>query len=433
MPLDFTLFPPLAWLAGGGIAAGLWLLARGLGGYRTATRIADTGTSSVASMAAGEVRVAGIIEPAEVTLISPLQSERCVYYRATIDTGEDGVDVRGDDEEVRAVGFTVRDATGAVRIFPRGARWDAPVLFDATTGSFGDESRDLDLRRGNATAVAEHDRDTAIAELLSLRPTTGDGEHPLLRGRGSGRRHYTEARLAPGDAVTVVGRALPFSDLADPTESDVAVGSEVAADDPEVLADLAEARAAGLLADDPTDAWGNAAIPGFGIGRPVRAPELDLAARILPLADSEDAARYERTFHIAPTTLILASTPDVPLLIVYGMPGNAEDRYQDRFIVGLLGAILAIASAVIGAIMLGGAFGTCVRRRVQRSSPWGSSSSSSDSSRSPTTTRSWPCASGSTRPGRISTSPSNSAMISSHRWSAPSRAHWPSSRMSCPR
>ena len=83
MPLDVTLVPPIAWLAGVGIAAGLWLLARGLGGYRTATRIADTGTSSVASMAAGEVRVAGVIEPAEVTLISPLQSERCVYYRAT--------------------------------------------------------------------------------------------------------------------------------------------------------------------------------------------------------------------------------------------------------------------------------------------------------------------------------------------------------------
>ena len=358
MPLDVTLVPPIAWLAGLGIAAGLWLLARGLGGYRTATRIADTGTSSVASMAAGEVRVAGIIEPAEVTLISPLQSERCVYYRATIDTGDDGVDLRGDDEEERAVGFTVRDATGTVRIFPRGARWDAPVLFDATTGSFGDEPPDLNLRRGNATAVAEQDRDTAIAELLSVRPAIGDGGHPMLRGKGSGRRHYTEARLAPGDAVTVVGRALPFSDLADPTESDVALGSEIAADDPEVSADIAEARAAGLLADDPTDAWGNAAIPGFGIGRPVRMPELDLAAHALPLADTEDAARYERTFHISPATLILASTPDVPLLIVHGMPGIAADRYQDRFIVGLLGAILAIASAMIGAIMLGGGFGT---------------------------------------------------------------------------
>lgn len=40
------------------------------------------------------------------------------------------------------------------------------------------------------------------------------------------------------------------------------------------------------------------------------------------------------------------------------MPGIAAGRYQDRFVVGLLGAILAIASAMIGAIMLGGGFGT---------------------------------------------------------------------------
>lgn len=357
--MDVTIIPPIAGLAGAGVAAGLWLLVRGLGGYRTATRIADTGTSSVASMAAGEVRIAGIIEPAEVTLISLLQSERCVYYRATIDSGDDGSDLHGNVEEERAVGFTVRDATGTVRIFPRGARWDAPVLLDATTGSFGDDPPDLDLRRGNATAVAEPDREAAIAELLSLRPAVGEGGNPLLRAQGSGRRrHYTEARLAPGDAVTVVGRALPFSDLADPAESDLALGSEVVADDPEVTADLAEARAAGLLADDPDDAWGNAAIPGFGIGRPVRAPELDLAAHTLPLAPTEDAARYERTFHIAPATLIVASAPDVPLLIVHGMPGNAADRFQDRFIVGLLGAILAIASAMIAAIMLGGGFGS---------------------------------------------------------------------------
>lgn len=357
--MDVTIIPPIAGLAGAGIGAGLWLLVRGLGGYRTATRIADTGTSSVASMAAGEVRIAGIIEPAEVTLISPLQSERCVYYRATIDTGDDGVDLGGDVEEERAVGFNVRDATGAVRIFPRGARWDAPVLFDATTGSFGDDPPELNLRRGDATAVGEQDRDAAIAELLSLRPAVGEGAHPLLRGQGSGRRrHFTEARLAPGDAVTVVGRALPFADLVDPAESDLALGSEVAAEDPEVTADLAEARAAGLLADDPDDAWGNAGIPGFGIGRPVRAPELDLGAHTLPLAATEDAARYERTFHIAPATLIVASAPDVPLLIIHGMPGNAADRYQDRFIVGLLGAILAIVSAMIGAIMLGGGFDT---------------------------------------------------------------------------
>lgn len=346
--------PYLVALAAGGIGAGLWLLARGLGGYRTATRLADTGTSTIASMAAGEVRVAGVIEAAEVTLVSPLQSEPCVYYRASIDSGDEGVAVQADFAEERAVGFQVRDASGSVRVFPRGARWDAPVCFDDATGSFGDAPAALRLRTGGATATAEPDREEAIAALLSVRPMAGATGHPLLRAGRSGHRRYREARLAPGDAVTVVGQALPFADLADPAEADIALGSEVGADDPEVAADLAEARALGQLAGDPEEAWGNAAIPGFGIGRPVRAPELDPDADALPLAPAAEAARFERTFHIAPEALVIAAAGDVPLLIVHGVPGAAVDRHQDRFVVGLSGAILAIASAVALAVMLTG-------------------------------------------------------------------------------
>ena len=56
-----------------------------MGSYREATRIGDTATSRIASLAAGEVQVSGVIEPAELTLISPLQSTPCVYYRATVE------------------------------------------------------------------------------------------------------------------------------------------------------------------------------------------------------------------------------------------------------------------------------------------------------------------------------------------------------------
>ena len=177
-------------------------------------------------------------------------------------------------------------------------------------------------------------------------------------GTGRRRRRYREARLAPGDTVTIVGRAIPFSDLADPTEADQASGSGVAADDPEISADLAEARAAGLLADDPAEAWGNAAIPGFGIGRPVRPPELDAEADALPLGSAEEAAAIERRFTIAGGTLILASAPDVPLLIAHGLPGAAADRHQDQFVIGLLGAVLAIGSAIALALVVSGGFGS---------------------------------------------------------------------------
>ena len=57
-------------------------------------------------------------------------------------------------------------------------------------------------------------------------------------------------------------------------------------------------------------------------------------------------------FAIAPETLVLASAPDVPLLIAHGVPGVATGRYQDRFIVGLLGAVVAIACALALALMV---------------------------------------------------------------------------------
>jgi hypothetical protein len=357
--MDVTFVPQVAALAAAGIVAGLWLLARGLGGYRLATRIGDTSTSTIASLAAGEVRVSGHIEAAEVTLVSPLQNMPCVYYRASI-RGEDDVAGVGDDfAEERAVGFRVRDDSGDIRVFPRDARWDAPTLFDERTGSFGEEPSGLALRTGSAIGLAEPDRATAIAALLAVRPADDDLTHPLLRGRRSGgRRQYREARLSVGDAVTVVGRALPFRDLADPSESDVALGSELASDDPEVAANIAEAREAGILLADPEEAWGNAAIPGFGIGRPTREPELDPAAEEPTIASAEDAARAERTFDIAPEALVIASAPDVPLLIAHGVPGAAVERQENRFIVGLLGAVLAIASAVAFAVMLTGGLGT---------------------------------------------------------------------------
>ncbi len=347
-----------------GVVAGLWLLVRGMGGYRTAARIGDTGTSRIATLAAGEVRVSGRIESAEVMLTSPLQSAPCVYYRSSIESGDDDLIEADDVVEERAVGFRVVDESGDVRVFPRGARWDAPVCFDDRTGSFGEEPAGLSLRSGSAVAPAEIDREAAIAALLTVRPAAGtdfdEGGGSLLGGFSTGarrRRHFREARLAPGDAVTVIGRAMPFSDLADPAEADQASGPGVEADDPEVAADLAEARAAGLLADDPEEAWGNAAIPGFGIGRPVRPPELDPAADALPLGSAADAERIERRFSIAPHTLVLASAPDVPLLIAHGLPGVAADRHQDQFIVGLLGAVLAVGSAMALALVFGGAFG----------------------------------------------------------------------------
>jgi hypothetical protein len=351
--VDLEIVPSVALLAGGGFIGGLALLVRGMGGYRTASRIADTSTSRIGSIAAGEVRLSGRIEPAELMLVSLLQSVPCVYYRSTI---RDDDDDPGDTEE-RAVGFRLRDATGSLRVFPRGARIDAPVRFEESAGTLGDEPPGLSMRIGESLRAGEPDRDAAVAELLRVRDPDTDPLRPR-HAEGHGQRRYREARLEPGDAVTVVGRALPFGDLPDPAGAAIGTGADaVDGGDPEVAADLAAARAAGTLLSEPLDAWGNAAIPGFGIGRPIRAADIDPAADPLRLADPGVAARVAQTFEIDPGTLVMAASEEVPLLIAHGTPGAASVRQQDRFLLGLVGAVVSVVSAMVFAVMLGGGFG----------------------------------------------------------------------------
>jgi hypothetical protein len=347
--------PTLNWwsavLSGGGIVAGLTLLVRGLAEYRSTVRLGDTSTSTISSLAAGEVRISGVVEPAELTLVSLLQGAPCVYYRATIGRSGEVSTTDGSFTEERSIGFRVRDRTGSIRIFPRGARVDAPLRLNAATGVMGDEPPGLAIRTGSATRPVEIDRDSAIADLLRVHhPDTGD-RPAVLRG-GEGLREYHETRLEPGDAVTIVGRAMPFADLADPIAADYGTEADRLDTDPEIAADLAEARLAGALVLDPVDAWGNAAIPGFGIGRPATSPDLDPAAHRLPLATAEETARVEQIFEIEPGALVVASSREVPLLIAYGRPGVVMARSQLRVTIGLLGAVLAIASAMVLAVVL---------------------------------------------------------------------------------
>ena len=209
-----------------------------------------------------------------------------------------------------------------MRVFPRGARFDVPDRFSERDGAMGDRPPGLDFRTGSPFGPGPADRDGQIAALLTVRAEGGNGggflgfadadrSFGISSVRvGGGRRSYREARIEPGDVVTVIGRAMPFDQLADPASADLAEGHDLH-DDPEIAADLAEARAAGILETDPAEAWGNAAIPGFGIGRPARAPELDPAATQPAVVAAAEAALAERTFTIAPDELVLAAAPDV--------------------------------------------------------------------------------------------------------------------------
>jgi hypothetical protein len=344
-------------LCAAGVAGGLWLLWRGFAGWRSAAQIGDTATSRIATLAAGEVRVTGTIEPAEVLLVSPLQGRQCVWFRASITSS--GRDERGLFDDERGIGFRLRDASGTIRIFPRGARIDAPDRYDERTSLFGEPPPGLAMRGASVVPVEPTlDREAAIAELLTVHPPDPglDADGLGRSDGGSGARRYREARLEPGDVVTVLGAARPFGRLDDPGGADTLDrhGDPLTGlADPTVAAEVAEARAAGELLT-PEQAWGNAAIEGFGIGRPVREPELDPRATQPTLATADEAARIERTFDLEPDLLVLASEPDAPLLIATGSPTEAVAREQDRFFLGLLGALLAIGSAVVGAVVLSG-------------------------------------------------------------------------------
>ncbi len=342
------------------LVVGLWLFVRGMVAYRDEARVGDIATSRIASLAAGEVRLSGTIEAGEVTLVSPLQSVPCVYYRSRVT--EDRSDVRREvlDEE-RAVSFRIRDASGAVRVVPSGrVDWNVADCWQERTDLDGDEPLGLNRNRGAATTLTDVDRAVAIADLLTVKqpmPLADDSGPTLAVGLGSGNgRTYSEARLEPGEVITIVGAARPYRDL----EAELA--RPLLSDDPELEADLEAARAQGRLAATPEEAWGNAAIPGFGIGQPTRAPELDPDAdrpSILSPTQAEAAeARAEARFIIGPDELVVGQPEGEGQLVVYpGTAAQAVDRERYTLLIGLLGAVLAIGAAVLMAAQLSGVLG----------------------------------------------------------------------------
>ena len=327
----------------GGLLLGLGALWRGFRAQRMGARVEGLATSRIATLAAGEVSVSGTVEPAGVTLISPILARECLYYDAKIRAANDENETSWSD--TRAVGFFVRDASGTIRVLPRGARWDMPLDIDDSSGL----TRPLGGAPDAPGALPSTDSFSGLALLAAAH------QKPPQR--------MTEAVLEPGDPVTVVGYALPYRDLTDPASADafLAVGET----DVEVAGDIAEARAAGLLEGSAEEAWGNAAIPGFGIGQPTRPPELDPAvepqtatATTGTSADTPGSSTPPLSqFEIPDDALVLASTADVPLLVAGGIPQEVATRSSDAFLLGLLGAVLAIGSAIVLALSLAGAFG----------------------------------------------------------------------------
>jgi hypothetical protein len=66
--------PQVFVLAAFGLVAGLGLFVKGIGGYSRAARVEGFGTSAIRSVAVGEARLSGLVEAADLTLVSALQS-----------------------------------------------------------------------------------------------------------------------------------------------------------------------------------------------------------------------------------------------------------------------------------------------------------------------------------------------------------------------
>jgi hypothetical protein len=350
-----------------GLIGGVVLFARGLVAYRRDRLISAVATSSLDGLAAGEVRVSGLVQAVDQQLTSPLQSRPCVWYRARIESTDDSRRVLLDEE--RAVHFRVIDGRGSIRVAPAGARWEIDPDFDESTSLTGAEPPGLERRRGASYDMVLPDdpgdmtdaqRQAAIDALLTVdRPASpeasdGTGGFGLLGGilETSRGRRYREARLEVGETVTIIGQALPWADVRQQLEA-VGNGGNV---ERAIADDIADARAAGELAATPEEAWGNAAIPGFGIGQPTRPPELDPDAQPPRVAGPTPHEAAMDRYEIPADELVLARAPDgaLALAIYRGTPQAATQQHDLAFVLGLVGAVMAVCCTLaLGAVLTG--------------------------------------------------------------------------------
>lgn len=364
--ITFDEFGPWTLFVAAGLVGGIALFVRGLVAYRRDRLISSVATSTLDAIAAGEVRVTGVVEPIDQTLISPLQSKPCVWYRSRIETTGDNSRVIFDEEKSQE--FRLRGANGEIRVVPRGARWEIGTAYDETTSLTGDDPPGLARRSGSAYAswldrdaetMTELERDAAAQALLTVQrpaPSTIGTDRvesaatwSAYLTNESGRR-YREARLEPGQTITIMGQAWPWGDV----RESVLAWNPSDNIERDIAGDIAAARARGVLVASPQEAWGNAAIPGFGIGSPTAQPELDPRARQPELPEDpsihEDAlAKYD-----IPEEELVLSRGLKGMAVYAGTPAEATRHHDFAFLLGIVGAVMAALCAfALGALLTG--------------------------------------------------------------------------------
>jgi hypothetical protein len=362
--VSYDAFGPEILLVAAGLVGGLFLFVRGLVAYRRDRLISSVATSSLDGIAAGEVRVSGVVEPIEQTLISPLQSQPCVWYQARVETTGDNARILLDEEKSQE--FRIRNETGEIRVVPRGARWEIGTAFDERTSFTGSEPASLRRRSGAAYAsyierepgtMSDLERETAAQALLTVQqPAVPFGTEDWDKGgnlfsntMGEGRR-YREARLEPGQTITVLGQAWPWGEV-----REVVIKWNPSSNIERGMAnDLADAREMGMLASSPEEAWGNAAITGFGIGEPTASPELDARVEQPDVPDVEVHDEALKKYDIPDEELVLSRGLKGGMAIYPGSPQQATQHHDFAFLVGIIGAVMAALCAFALGVLLTG-------------------------------------------------------------------------------
>ena len=227
--------------------------------------------------------------------------------------------------EERSIGFRVRDATGSLRVFPRGARFDAPVRFDVETDLLGDDPPDSTIRHGGSTRPAEIDEAAAAAALLTVDPRVPAAPAGLAvaadggrtRSRGSSRE--IRSRSSAGHSPSPISQTRPARISAAPRIRSVTTRRSPPTSPrrgPTGRSSTTRPRPGATPRSPASGSGGRSSL------RPSTRPRTRSRS-----ADAEAAARAERTFRIAPETLVLAASDEVPLLIAYGA---ARGRRRSR-------------------------------------------------------------------------------------------------------
>ena len=156
--------------------------------------------------------------------------------------------------------------------------------------------------------------------------------------------------MEPGETVTIVGQAVPWADIRDSLHAfDPNSNVEFA-----IAEDVAAARAAGTLAASPEEAWGNAAIPGFGIGAPTLEPELDPDATVPDVAGPESHEKAMARYDVPDEELVLSRGDKGEMAVYVGAPEAAVMHHDFAFTLGVAGAFLAVfCTLALGAILTG--------------------------------------------------------------------------------